>query len=84
MPDQSWKEGNKKMLEQQTWNSAITLDIVMEATERQMFGLDNPGFCLICGEEQEGCEPDARDYDCESCEAPAVYGAQELFLYMAW
>lgn len=70
------------MLKQRQWNSAITIERVMEAAKRQMFGLDNPGFCLICGEEADGCEPDARDYDCENCEAPAVYGAQELLFHM--
>ena len=60
----------------------LNLDDVMDAAERQMFGTDNPGFCLACGEEQDGCEPDARGYPCESCEAMAVYGAQEILLYM--
>ena len=32
-------------------------DAVLEAAERQMFGDANPGFCLVCGEEQDGCEP---------------------------
>jgi hypothetical protein len=34
--------------------------------ERQFTSLDNPGFCLACGAEAEGCEPDARQYECES------------------
>lgn len=38
------------------------------------------GFCIECGEEQGGCEPDARKYRCESCGAFAVYGAEELVL----
>jgi hypothetical protein len=38
------------------------------------------GFCTACGEEQGGCEPDARGYTCESCGAPLVYGAEELVL----
>ena len=57
---------------------SITLERVMEAAERQMTGLDNPGFCLACGEEQEGCEPDARKYECEHCGEHQVYGAEEL------
>ena len=57
---------------------SITVDRVVEAAERQMFGTDNPGFCKACGEEQEGCEPDARNYTCESCGLPQVFGASEL------
>jgi hypothetical protein len=62
---------------------AVTLERVMEATERQMTGLDDPGFCIRCGEEAEGVEPDARKYVCDSCDHPAVYGAGELLIHMA-
>lgn len=41
---------------------------------------DMAGFCRACGNEQYGCEPDARKYVCESCGAKEVYGAQELLL----
>jgi hypothetical protein len=57
---------------------SITIDRVAEACERQQTGLDNPGFCLACGEEAEGCEPDARNYECESCGEMKVFGAEEL------
>lgn len=60
----------------------LTLDRVQEAAERQMFGTDNPGFCISCGHEQDGCEPDARGYECESCGERRVYGASELFMMM--
>jgi len=52
----------------------------MEAVERQMSSLDNPGFCIACGADAEGCEPDARGYECECCGEKAVYGAEELLL----
>jgi hypothetical protein len=38
------------------------------------------GFCQECGREQDGCEPDARNYQCESCGAMAVYGAEEMLI----
>jgi hypothetical protein len=38
------------------------------------------GFCKECGHEQDGCEPDARNYKCESCGAMAVYGAEEMLI----
>jgi|TARA_R110000744_G_scaffold310466_1_gene418162 hypothetical protein len=53
---------------------------LLEAAEAQMFGDENPGFCIKCFERQEGCEPDARKYPCESCGEKEVYGASELVL----
>ena len=41
---------------------------------------DNRGFCLACGAEAYGVEPDARRYVCESCGKPKVYGAEELLM----
>lgn len=40
----------------------------------------NAGFCLACGAEADGCEPDARNYTCESCGAHEVYGAEECLM----
>lgn len=40
----------------------------------------NTGFCLACGAEASGVEPDARRVRCESCSEPKVYGAEELML----
>ena len=59
---------------------SITAERVMDAAERQTYGLDNPGFCLACGNEQEGCEPDARNYVCEACGERQVFGASELMM----
>jgi hypothetical protein len=61
----------------------LTLDMIEDAVKRRMEGLDNPGFCLACGNEQEGCEPDAREYECEACGEPQVYGADELLLELS-
>jgi hypothetical protein len=58
----------------------LTRKRVLEAVERSMIGLDNPGFCLACGFEQDGCEPDARNYKCEICGAHEVFGAEEILL----
>jgi hypothetical protein len=54
----------------------------MAAAERQQTDLDDPGFCIACGADAEGVEPDARQYECEACGAHAVYGAEELLLMM--
>lgn len=62
---------------------SITIDRVTEAVERQHASLDNPGFCIACGEDAEECEPDARGYECEHCGLMKVYGAEELLMMMA-
>jgi hypothetical protein len=36
------------------------------------------GFCLACGAERECCEPDARNYPCDSCGKTLVFGAEEI------
>lgn len=42
---------------------------------------DEPvGFCIACGLDHYGIEPDARKYRCEECETPTVYGAPELLI----
>ena len=61
----------------------ITRQRVEAAVERRMSSLDNPGFCIACGEDAEGVEPDAREYECEHCGESAVYGADELLLDLA-
>ena len=53
-----------------------TLDQVMEACESD----DNLGFCISCGEEAYGVEPDARSYKCESCGSLSVFGAEEILI----
>lgn len=61
-------------------NKAITIDVLQDAVMRRMTTLDNPGFCVACGEENDGCEPDARRYKCEHCGERQVYGADELLI----
>ena len=61
-------------------HKSITFDRIERAVHDQMFGLENPGFCLNCGADADGCEPDARKYKCEECAAKAVYGAQEVMI----
>jgi hypothetical protein len=54
----------------------IDTDRILEAVQAD----DNLGFCLACGEEAYGVEPDARRYPCEACGAKQVYGAEELMI----
>lgn len=64
-------------------HKSLTIDRICEAVSREMTTLDNPGFCIACGNEQDGCEPDARGYRCEDCGAQSVYGAAELMIEFA-
>ena len=41
---------------------------------------DQGGWCLACGTEAYGIEPDARGYECESCKKHQVYAAEEWLL----
>lgn len=65
-------------------HSSITEQRVLDACERHMHSLDNPGFCFACGNEAEGVEPDARKYECEACGEHLVYGADEVLLMGAY
>ena len=56
--------------------SRLTIEQIMAAVEAD----DCLGFCIACGAEQGGCEPDACDYECESCGAMKVFGAEELLI----
>jgi hypothetical protein len=54
----------------------LSIEQVMDAVESG----EDMGFCLACGAEAYGVEPDARAYECEDCGAHKVYGAEELLL----
>lgn len=54
----------------------IDPDEILRAVEED----DNIGFCTACGEEASCVKPDAREYTCESCGKPKVYGAEELLI----
>ncbi len=52
----------------------ISQDRIIKAIESG----ESIGFCRDCGHKHYGVEPDARNYECESCGAMAVYGAEEM------
>jgi hypothetical protein len=54
----------------------ITNERIIEAVDAD----DNIGFCLACGAENYGCEPDMRRGKCDECGALKVYGAEELMM----
>ncbi len=65
-------------------HKSITIErVVMAACSQGERELENPGFCVACGADADGCEPDARGYECEECGKPSVYGAEELLIMLA-
>jgi len=52
----------------------FSLEQIEEASD------DMGGFCTACGAEAFNIEPDARNYECESCNEKKVFGAMELVL----
>jgi len=53
-----------------------TLDAVIQACEDDR----NTGFCIECGEEAYGCEPDMQREKCHSCGSYAVYGGEQIII----
>jgi len=58
----------------------IDLQEVMNAVEESWLNCTNPGFCIECGAERGGCEPDAENYECWDCGEMKVFGAEQLLL----
>lgn len=58
----------------------LDMNRVVEAVEESWRSTYSPGFCLECGYEQEGCEPDAEGYECENCGKHTVSGAENCLL----
>jgi hypothetical protein len=57
-------------------HESITEERIVQAVRED----HNLGFCIECGAEAEGVEPDACEYECEACGTMAVYGAEELLM----
>jgi hypothetical protein len=60
--------------------NTIDPDALIAAAQESTFGLGNAGFCIACGEEADGCEPDVRNYPCDACGERKVFGAMELII----
>jgi hypothetical protein len=58
--------------------SRVDPDAVLAAVQAD----DQLGFCVHCGAEAGGVEPDAEGYKCYACGQLAVYGAEQLLLLL--
>src|SRR5262249_6489802 len=63
-------------------HASVTPERVLELVEAQVTSLDNPGICISCGADADGCDPDTVRARCEACGAMQVYGAEQLALMM--
>jgi len=61
-------------------HKSITFERVEAAVDSQTYGLENPGFCLACGADHDGCEPDAEGYECYECGERKVSGAENVLM----
>jgi hypothetical protein len=61
-------------------NSGKTVYVIGIESTDNLSSFDSQGLCIACGEFADGVEPDARRYECESCEQNKVYGIEELIL----
>ena len=62
-------------------HNPINQDDLLEAIKSSTFGDEFVGFCISCGSQHyDGIEPDARNYPCDNCDRPQVFGAQELLI----
>ena len=61
-------------------HSSVTDERIIDLVERCQTSTENLGLCIACGEERDGCEPDATNYKCESCGKYTVYGAEYLLI----
>ena len=61
---------------------SITWERVELAIQDSITDCANPGFCLACGDDADGCEPDARNYKCMACGQLEVFGAEEVALML--
>jgi hypothetical protein len=61
-------------------HESITMARCLAACELASFRLDNPGFCLSCGDDADGVEPDAEGHICEGCGESAVMGAENALI----
>jgi hypothetical protein len=51
---------------------------IADACVRRRLGLASPGFCLSCGVEVAGVQPEAVRLKCEACGSDTMFGCEGL------
>jgi len=57
---------------------------ILRRAMAMMRGDRDEGICLACGATAHGVEPDARQYVCEACGQPKVYGGEEIVMMLGF
>lgn len=60
----------------------VTIARVEKALAAASVADDDRGFCTACGADAWDVHPAARQLKCDRCGQDAVYGAEELFIYL--
>ena len=58
----------------------VHADVTFSRLEKAILASEEMGFCIACGAERDGVEPDAEKYRCDECGTSSVYGADQLIL----
>lgn len=61
-------------------HESVTEERILDGCRKSLFGMEDDGICIACGEDAMHVEPDAEKYKCESCGEPAVYGCEQMLL----
>jgi len=62
-------------------HNPIDQDSLEDAIKASLFGDGSTGFCASCGYHHvDNMEPDTRNYPCDDCDLPQVFGAVELLI----
>ena len=72
MANETIMAGGKRSLD----DVGITVEQILAAAQADEY----IGFCVACGVEHYGVEPDARNYPCWDCGRFKVYGAEDLLV----
>ena len=60
-------------------HNPIDQDSLKDAIQASLFGDGSTGFCNSCGYHHvDNMDPDTRNYPCDACDLPQVFGAEEL------
>jgi hypothetical protein len=62
------------------WYPSFTSARIESLCRRRSRSTDDPGFCRSYGTEADVVELDAQGTDCKSCDAPSVYGCEEVMM----
>jgi len=63
-------------------HKTVTLDRIVQTLEDTAGTLLDPGICIACGEDQDGCEGDAENYECNGCGKNKVFGVSGLLMHL--